>query len=233
VIRAENGEIRQRLDMLRTDRELRNTDKAHRALIAWDWNVRSFTPQNRIMEGFGLDLDVLQRTLATLRGHSSGLKAIGNLLSWAKFEIEETGYISEQIRQQISSVFRLWDNDFALWICHSPRPASGETEARSSGEVEDKQATKARADLVKRIDDQLERLQALEELALKREELVADAEARAFSLPPAEAMDKLLRYETHLDRRLYQAMDQLERLQRQRRGENVPPPLNVNLGRGN
>jgi hypothetical protein len=24
-------------------------------------------------------------------------------------------------------------------------------------------------------------------------------------------------------------MDQLERLQRQRRGENVPPPLNINL----
>jgi hypothetical protein len=40
------------------------------------------------------------------------------------------------------------------------------------------------------------------------------------------------RYEGHLDRQRYRAMDQLERLQRQRRGENVPPPLNINLGRG-
>jgi hypothetical protein len=59
-----------------------------------------------------------------------------------------------------------------------------------------------------------------------------DAEARSFSLPPTEATDKLLRYEAHLDRQLYRAMDQLERLQRQRRGETVPPPLNVNLGGG-
>ena len=36
----------------------------------------------------------------------------------------------------------------------------------------------------------------------------------------------------HLDRQLYRAMDQLERLLRQRRGEAVPPPLNINLGRG-
>jgi hypothetical protein len=46
----------------------------------------------------------------------------------------------------------------------------------------------------------------------------------------AHVADKLLRYEAHLDRQLYRAMDQLERLQRQRKGENVPPPINVNLG---
>jgi len=49
-------------------------------------------------------------------------------------------------------------------------------------------------------------------------------------LPSVNATDKLLRYEAHLDRQLYRAMDQLERLQRLRRGENVPPPLNINLG---
>ena len=68
---------------------------------------------------------------------------------------------------------------------------------------------------------------------MRRESLTLDAEARSFSLPPVEASDKLLRYEAHLDRQLYRAMDQLERLQRQRRGETVPPPLNVNLGRRN
>jgi hypothetical protein len=46
---------------------------------------------------------------------------------------------------------------------------------------------------------------------------------------PVEATNKLLRYEAHLNRQLYRAMDQLERLQRQRRGEKVPPPLNINL----
>jgi hypothetical protein len=42
-------------------------------------------------------------------------------------------------------------------------------------------------------------------------------------------LDKIMRYETTLERQLYRAMDQLERLQRRREGEEVPPPVNVEL----
>jgi hypothetical protein len=64
----------------------------------------------------------------------------------------------------------------------------------------------------------------------ERETLAEDAEARSFSLPSASVTDKLLRYETHVDRQISRTMDQLERLQRRRKGENVPPALTVNLG---
>jgi hypothetical protein len=57
-----------------------------------------------------------------------------------------------------------------------------------------------------------------------------DAHFKSLALPDERASDRILRYETHLDRQLYRAMDQLERLQRRRKGENVPPPLNFNLG---
>ena len=40
--------------------------------------------------------------------------------------------------------------------------------------------------------------------------LALDAEARSFSLPNADATDKLLRYEAHMDRKLYRAIYQLE-----------------------
>jgi hypothetical protein len=53
-----------------------------------------------------------------------------------------------------------------------------------------------------------------------------------FGLLLGDKTDKLLRDEAYLDGQLYRAMDELERLQRQRRGETVPPPLNINLGRG-
>ena len=86
-------------------------------------------------------------------------------------------------------------------------------------------------DLIALIDDRLERLGMFKEYAMEREELAVDAECRALSLPSAEATNKLLRYASQADRQLYRAMDQLERLQRQRKGENVPPPLNVNLDR--
>lgn len=44
------------------------------------------------------------------------------------------------------------------------------------------------------------------------------------TLPSKEATDKILRYETALRRQLHRDINQLERLQRQRKGENVPPP---------
>jgi len=37
--------------------------------------------------------------------------------------------------------------------------------------------------------------------------------------------DKIIRYEAHIERTLYRAMHQLERVQRSRSGEVVPPPL--------
>ncbi|MGA8214063.1 MAG: hypothetical protein WB799_10745 [Candidatus Sulfotelmatobacter sp.] len=107
-----------------------------------------------------------------------------------------------------------------------------EEEDGESADVAHKQYFVEPASLVGLIDHQLEKIGEFERYATEREDLAMDAEARSFSLPPTEATDKLLRYEAHLDRQLYRAMDQLERLQRQRRGETVPPPLNVNLGGG-
>ena len=42
-------------------------------------------------------------------------------------------------------------------------------------------------------------------------------------------MDTLLRYEAASERQLYQAIDQLERLQRQRAGDYVPPPAKLGV----
>jgi hypothetical protein len=42
-------------------------------------------------------------------------------------------------------------------------------------------------------------------------------------------LEKILRYETKLERQLYRAMAHLERLQRMRRGESVSAPLTVEV----
>ena len=41
--------------------------------------------------------------------------------------------------------------------------------------------------------------------------------------------DKLNRYETKIERQMYKAIHELERMQRSRRGENVPPPLAIDV----
>lgn len=48
-------------------------------------------------------------------------------------------------------------------------------------------------------------------------------------LLPRERMETIARYETTLERQLYKALDRLERLQRIRKGEHLPPPLNLHL----
>jgi hypothetical protein len=49
------------------------------------------------------------------------------------------------------------------------------------------------------------------------------------AIPRAEVLDRVLRAEAATERHRNQAIDQLERLQRRRRGEAVPPPVNVRV----
>jgi hypothetical protein len=48
-------------------------------------------------------------------------------------------------------------------------------------------------------------------------------------IPKGDALDKILRYDTAIDRNLGRAYDRLERLQRRRKGEPVLPPVNLQL----
>jgi len=48
-------------------------------------------------------------------------------------------------------------------------------------------------------------------------------------LPSPEVLDKIMRCETTLHRHMYRAMSQLERLQRMRQGEAVPPPMTMGV----
>jgi hypothetical protein len=48
-------------------------------------------------------------------------------------------------------------------------------------------------------------------------------------LPAQKVVAKILKYESSLERQFYRAMNQLERLQRMRKGEVVPPPAVVQV----
>ena len=51
-----------------------------------------------------------------------------------------------------------------------------------------------------------------------------DARSDSLALPTYETSNKILRYETTLERQMYRAMSELERLQRRRLGDVVSPP---------
>ena len=72
-------------------------------------------------------------------------------------------------------------------------------------------------------------LRWLQNRCAKREAAEEEARQAAAVLPSPEVLDKILRYETKLERQMYRAMSQLERLQRMRQGEAVPPPMTLEV----
>ena len=54
-----------------------------------------------------------------------------------------------------------------------------------------------------------------------------ESERACRALPASAVVDKILRYETSIERQLSRALNQLERIQRRRRGEAVPPPVSI------
>ncbi len=63
----------------------------------------------------------------------------------------------------------------------------------------------------------------------QRERHAETARQAAAVLPAAATLEKILRYETKLERQLFRAMNQLERLQRMRQGEAIPAPLTMEV----
>jgi len=65
---------------------------------------------------------------------------------------------------------------------------------------------------------------------LEQREASEEASRRAAAVLPSRAVvDKILCYQNKLERQLSRAMSDLERLQRRRQGELVPPPLAVEV----
>ena len=72
------------------------------------------------------------------------------------------------------------------------------------------------------------------ELIDTKKSLEVEAKFLRSNLPSdKEAVANILRYETTIDRQLYRAIHELERLQRRRLGDAVPPPINVHVSNEN
>ena len=90
-------------------------------------------------------------------------------------------------------------------------------------------AEQAKEITLKLLDDEKRNLEILKEGLEEKEDLELQAHVASLALPVEQAMAKHLRYETTIERQLYRAIDQLERLQRQRLGHAVPAPINIDV----
>jgi len=80
-----------------------------------------------------------------------------------------------------------------------------------------------------RLCDEYERLDRYKRARARTESSRMKLEALSKNIPDAPCLDRLLRYEAAISREIERTLSQLERLQRMRRGQPVPPPINVNV----
>ncbi|HXP72216.1 MAG TPA: hypothetical protein VOA88_23290 [Candidatus Dormibacteraeota bacterium] len=78
-------------------------------------------------------------------------------------------------------------------------------------------------------DAEISRLKVLKELGEEVDKRKREHQKIAAQVPSQPVMDRLIRYENHLSREFDRTLNQLERLQRIRRGQPVPPSLRVEL----
>jgi hypothetical protein len=86
-----------------------------------------------------------------------------------------------------------------------------------------------RVEVLKFLDSQIEGCEAKMKKIQERDDAEDAARRAAVALPSDEVVEKIMRYESALHRQLYRAMNQLERLQRRRRGDDVPAPVVVEV----
>ena len=225
IIRAENGAIRRRLDNLRANLEVQKSDRANRALALQTFAANGGLFSKNSVADLRLSthdrVSALHDLQRAVRDHSAGQDFLVGLLRSALSEMHDDGELSDHVRSTLFQAFDVCDPEFATAIALDPDSLSPET--IKEDEFRDL--------LTQILVEQVSKIHTLQKQTAERARLEVDAELLSSSLPPAHELDKIMRYEAHLDRKEQRAEDRLERLQRQRKGEAVPPPININLAR--
>ena len=150
----------------------------------------------------------------------------------AKREVELQGHVSEFLRRMITNACKEEGDSFAeifgslCDVIQMKRRGASKAKDHREDVWDYDEAKKALLELFdKRIED---RKRSIETLCASQESGPNPGELHLTILAD-ETAEKYHRYETMYERQLYKAMDQLERLQRIRRGGNIPPPISVNL----
>jgi hypothetical protein len=151
-------------------------------------------------------------------------EALISLLQQAQKHIAESGQVSEELKQRMFTT--------------SPGFESFWSDLDKAGQKIVAEAEKST--LSRRLDaQQRSRLIALytvtraitflEPMSQRRWTNVLETAAGQHAIPNRDVVDKILRYETTIERSLSRALDRLERLQRRRTVEPIAPPLSLHL----
>jgi len=202
ALRCETGETRKRLDSVIGDQE-RNRDT------------------NFYKDVYFCALDP---SGAKLKASSKGVSYLIKSVKLARSEVETKGQISEVLMKLLSTAFGDQLSGVARQISVLNEDIK---KAKTGGSPSDLEVAKRK--FMELSDNTVKDLERLIPILVRNEHLFLQARIRSLSLPPPQVLDRIIRYETTIERQLYRALDQLERIQRQRKGDHISAPLRVSI----
>jgi hypothetical protein len=162
-----------------------------------------------------------------LEKSTSGLAYLIHVLEEVREDVTREGELTVAALERVRSRFAKRDNLVSAELAGLRERLTKNPDGLSAEALKEEH----RRVVLGRIEGKLNLYRAMREECKEREETEEAARQAAEVLPSPAVLDKILRYEATVERQLYRAMNQLERLQRRRNGEEVPPPLTMDVSR--
>jgi hypothetical protein len=156
---------------------------------------------------------------------SSGLSLLASWLEQLRAAVEQQGELTQAALQSLLQNFGGTPNRLTLRLEQFRLKLQGNPEGLPEEALKARNKQRALALLNQQVCDYSRQKEACK----KQEANMEESRQAAAVLPSRPVLDKILFYEQKLERQLYRAMAQLERLQRRRQGEAVPPPLTMEV----
>jgi len=163
---------------------------------------------------------------------SAGIRHLIERVEGLLHEVETEGRLSKVTSKGVQDIFGGDEGTFGRDLLFYEWLASDEgqeTVRADPGEGETLTSDECRRVLMKMLVEKLSSLKNALKATEEQEDLNSRTEMAQLSIPDDPSAARILRYETTIERQMYRAMSEFERLQRQRQGEYTPPPIKVEL----
>jgi len=160
---------------------------------------------------------------AAMRNSALGNRLMENQLREVRKAVETEGELTEATLQEV----KYHGEPYSL--TEKLRGWRLEAQQNPEGLALDELRVKQKERLIAKLNHEISLIHWRKDHCEEREAEEEKARQAAARLPAVEVLEKIQRYETKLERQIFRAMAQLERLQRMRRGEAILAPLNVEI----
>jgi hypothetical protein len=176
---------------------------------------------------FGAVFKGFRDAVTEMEQSARGLSGLIDALEELRGEVTREGELTEAALERFRSRLGGTDNSLTRELAELRKGLTTSSGPSGGDAVREEH----RRLVLGRIEGRLNLYRELSGECEEREETEEAARQAAEVLPAPAVLDKILRYEGTVERQLYRAMNQLERLQRRRSGEAIPAPITMNVSR--